>query len=82
MAEGKPSLVPKNPVVGLPWVDAIGARPVPRGMWVANRFSYEARDLSIPSIKEWLFVIDHMVDEPPPERLIGSVDSDSLVVNG
>ena len=37
---------------------------------------------SLPGIEEPLFVIDHVMDETPPEPLIGPVDIDSPVIDG
>ena len=82
MAKGQSGLVPKDPSIGLPWIDSIRARPLPGGLWVTNRFSGKAGSYSLPSIKKRVFMIDYVMNEPPPERLIWAVDTDTLVING
>ena len=82
MAKGQSGLVPKDPSIGLPWIDSIRARPLPGGLWVTNRFSRKAGSYSLPSIKKRLFMIDYVMNEPPPDRLIWTVDTDTFVING
>ena len=82
MAKGQSGLVPKDPSIGVSWIDSIRARPLPGGLWVTNRFSRKAGSYSLPSIKKRLFMIDYVMNEPPPERLIWAVDTDTLVING
>ena len=53
-------------------------------MWYAGALSVLLRGWgqSLPGITKRLFMINHMMEEPPPERFIGPVDTDSLVVKG
>ena len=51
-------------------------------MWVSDRLSGKTGSQCLPGVEERLFMMHDMMNESPSERFIGSIDTDTLVVDG